>query len=107
MANLHSVLPPAIALVQTGSDACRVEGVLNLFTIPELLSQWQNLISSLEQPMLSIDLAGLTKFDSAAVAFCVTAVREGQSVRCTIKFTNPPLALVAIAKIVRLESLFY
>ena len=80
---------------ENGSYA--IEGELNNQTVPKVSQQLVNLISSAEGNNITMDLALVSRSDSAGVALLVEAMQVAKSANLTLLFSNLPQQMQDIA----------
>lgn len=80
----------------------QLSGVLDARTAPVL---WQKR-SLLCHKDNTIDLAQLSKIDSAGLACLVTLMAEASQHQATLVWKNPPSALLQLAKVSDVDTLF-
>ena len=88
---------------EVGSDnVIRVTGDLTMYTIK---SDWwqeqgkQQIKSLSQQSPIVFNLEGLTRSDSAGLAWLINIVRDSRTQGFSVKFTNIPTELANLAKI--------
>jgi phospholipid transport system transporter-binding protein len=93
----------AAGLESDGPGRFKVQGDLNFATAASL---WQE-SSRLFPPhsTLLVDLAGVTRSDSAGVALLVEWLRQAQARRQTLQFAHIPAQMQAIIQIADLQHL--
>lgn len=80
---------------ENGSYA--IEGELNNQTVPNVSQQLVNLISSVEGKNITMDLALVSRSDSAGVALLVETMQLAKSANLTLLFSNLPQQMQDIA----------
>ena len=81
--------------VDADTDLLRVKGELTFATANDILQQSQTLFAPIAA--LDIDLASVTRSDSAGLALLVEWIRSANQKNKTIVFHNIPEQLLAIA----------
>jgi phospholipid transport system transporter-binding protein len=81
----------------------RLSGELSFETVPAVLTRHPQIGNDAGE--LQVDLAGVTRADSAGVALLVEWRREAQRRRRTICFHNIPLQMLAIARLSGVDEL--
>lgn len=93
-----------VRLEQDASAGClAVVGELSFATVGELAAQGEGVFPDAIE--LDIDLAGVTRVDSAGLALLVEWVRLGRGAGRTIRLRHPPDQLLAIARASGLDKL--
>jgi phospholipid transport system transporter-binding protein len=82
---------------ETGHGSWTLGGDLNFSTVPGLTDGLD--IASAERNRISIDLAGVTRSDSAGLALLVEWLREAERLGKTIAFLNMPAQMKSIARV--------
>ena len=88
-------MQPKIITNENGSYA--IEGELNNQTVPKVSQQLVNLISSVEGKNIMMDLALVSRSDSAGVALLVETMQLAKSANLTLLFSNLPQQMQDIA----------
>lgn len=86
-----------------GDGSLRVEGELVLATVSRLRERLLEQLGNTRQ--WTLDLSGVTRADSAAVALLLELQREAHRRQCTLQVTSPPPSILAIARLSNLASL--
>ena len=86
---------PKINTNENGSYA--IEGELNNQTVPDISKQLHTLISAVEGKNITLDLALVSRSDSAGVALLVEVMQLAKSANLTLLFTNLPQQMKDIA----------
>lgn len=81
---------------------CRLEGVVTMETVPDLLDQSASLFNP--SSSLEIDCSGIEHADSAAVALMLEWMRQAAAVGGEIRFRGLPDRLRAIVEVSDLED---
>lgn len=76
-----------------------IEGELNMQTVPSVSKQLLGLISNTEGDTFNLDLALVSRSDSAGVALLVDAMQIANRKKCTLSFSHLPQQMQAIAGI--------
>lgn len=76
-----------------------IEGELNMQTVPAVSKQLLELIPKLEGDTFTLDLASVSRSDSAGVALLVDAMQLAQTANRTLLFSNLPQQMQDIAGI--------
>ncbi|HIP53304.1 MAG TPA: anti-sigma factor antagonist [Chromatiales bacterium] len=90
-------------LVSSGSGVFRLEGALDFDTVPLLLAESEALFRGL--PKITVDLAGVTHANSAALGLLLEWVDRTQAAGQQIRFLHLPDALAEIARVSHVTSL--
>jgi phospholipid transport system transporter-binding protein len=87
-----------------GDSRCyRVSGELTLDTASSVLTESQALFD--KAPQLDIDLAQVSRADSAGLALLITWMRQAKQSDKTISFAHLPEQMLAIAKASGLDAI--
>jgi len=78
-------------------------GELTFHTVPELLTQEQMLMAGAGE-LLTIDLAGVVRGDSAGLALLIAWLRTAKQHHKRVRFLNVPSQLHEMAKVSGLEG---
>jgi phospholipid transport system transporter-binding protein len=89
--------------LDTKSNAILVSGELTFATVKDVLGEVQSLVTSL--PALDIDLADVTRSDSAGLALLVHWMRIAKKANKQIVFHHLPGQMLAIASASGLDEL--
>ncbi|MCK4864771.1 MAG: STAS domain-containing protein [Gammaproteobacteria bacterium] len=76
-----------------------IEGELNMQTVPAVSKQLLDLISGVDGDTFTLDLALVSRSDSAGVALLVDAMQIANKTKCTLLFSNLPQQMQDIAGI--------
>ena len=88
-------MQPKIITNENGSYA--IEGELNNQTVPKVSQQLVKLISSVEGKNITVDLALVSRSDSAGVALLVETMQLAKSANLKLLFSNLPQQMQDIA----------
>ena len=88
---------------ETGHGSWMLVGDLSFTTVPALRGEL--VIKSADRPRISIDLAGVTRSDSAGLALLIEWLREAEQLGKTITFLNMPAQLQSIARVCGLDGI--
>ena len=88
---------------ETGHGSWMLVGDLSFATVPALRDGLD--IGSTDRPRISIDLAGVTRSDSAGLALLVEWLRESERLGKTITFLNMPAQMQSIARVCGLAEM--
>lgn len=101
------MLPAGAAAAQTahaGADKVhKLTGDITFVTVPQLWRQTTAMLAGTEK--LIIDLGGVTRTDSAALALLVGWMRHARQARKPIEFQHLPEKLLATARVTGVEAL--
>lgn len=89
--------------LEPASESILVSGELTFATVNAVLGEIQTLATSL--PVLNIDLADVTRSDSAGLALLVHWMRVAKTAKKPILFHNIPGQMLAIASASGLDDL--
>ena len=90
-------MQPKINTNENGSYA--IEGELNNQTVPDISKQLLTLIPAVEGKNITLDLALVSRSDSAGVALLVEVMQLAKSANLTLLFSNLPQQMKDIASI--------
>lgn len=82
---------------ETGYGSWMLTGDLSFSTVPDLMKGMD--MQSADRDRISIDLAGVTRSDSAGLALLVEWLRESERLGKSITFLNMPAQMQSIARI--------
>ena len=88
---------------ETGHGSWMLVGDLSFATVPTFRGGLD--INSADRPRISIDLAGVTRSDSAGLALLIEWLRESERLGKTITFLNMPAQMQSIARVCGLEGI--
>jgi phospholipid transport system transporter-binding protein len=88
---------------ETGHGSWLLVGDLSFTTVPALRGELD--IMSADRSRLSIDLAGVTRSDSAGLALLIEWLRESERLGKTITFMNMPAQMQSIARVCGLNGI--
>ena len=88
-------MQPSINTNENGQYA--IEGELNNQTVPAISQQLMKLVSSVTGKNITLDLALVSRSDSAGVALLVEVMQLTKSANLTLVFTNLPQQMQDIA----------
>jgi phospholipid transport system transporter-binding protein len=88
---------------ETGHGSWLLVGDLSFTTVPALRGGLD--MKSADQPRISIDLAGVTRSDSAGLALLIEWLRESERLGKTITFMNMPVQMQSIARVCGLDGI--
>jgi phospholipid transport system transporter-binding protein len=88
---------------EVGHGSWQLFGDLSFTTVPDLRGGLD--IRSADRPGISIDLAGVTRSDSAGLALLIEWLRESERQGKTITFLNMPAQMQSIARVCGLEGI--
>lgn len=86
-----------------GEGRMQLSGVLDLDSVPELLSALETL--SYDAPAVAVDLSGVARADSAGVALLVAWMRLARQAQRDIRFLNMPSQMHNIARVSGLDAI--
>ena len=88
---------PATTLTDSGNGRFALAGEIGFGTVTRLFDQGEDAFAA--HAMIEVDLAGVTRCDSAAIALLLEWVRITELRGARLAFRDLPKALVAIASI--------
>jgi len=92
-----------LRIEETGQGSWLLVGDLSFTTVQDLRGGLD--IKSADRPGISIDLAGVTRSDSAGLALLIEWLRESERLGKTITFLNMPAQMQSIARVCGLEDI--
>lgn len=98
----------ATARIEPVSDqAWRIVGELTLQTLPALLAESARLhpAAPARKQEFELDLSGVTRIDSSAIALLLAWTRTARQAGTTVRFRRAPRQLLAIAEVSGVRSL--
>jgi phospholipid transport system transporter-binding protein len=87
------------------ADGLRVEGTITIDLAPSVLADSAPALAAAGSGEISIDLAGLTDFDSAALGVMFEWERTAAKTGAQIRYTNLPAKLHTLASLYGVETL--
>lgn len=90
-------------LVENGDGSWLLQGELDFMSVPALLQHAG--MNMLGRELVTVDLKGVTRADSAGLALLVEWLRESESAGNRIEFVNVPAQLLSIARVCGLEQI--
>jgi phospholipid transport system transporter-binding protein len=88
---------------ETGHGSWLLVGDLSFTTVPALRGRLD--MKSADRTRISIDLAGVTRSDSAGLALLIEWLRESEQLGKTITFLNMPAQMQSIARVCGLDGI--
>jgi len=88
---------------ETGHGSWLLVGDLSFTTVPALRGGLD--MKSADRTRISIDLAGVTRSDSAGLALLIEWLRESEQLGKTITFLNMPAQMQSIARVCGLDGI--
>jgi phospholipid transport system transporter-binding protein len=88
---------------ETGHGSWILTGDLNFSTVPALRAGPD--FKATDRPRISIDLAGVTRSDSAGLALLIEWLRESERLGKSITFMNMPVQMQSIARVCGLDGI--
>jgi phospholipid transport system transporter-binding protein len=93
----------AAQLVENDDGSWLLQGELGFASVPSVLQHAG--VNMLGKEQVTVDLAGVTRSDSAGLALLVEWLRESELAGNTIRFVNVPAQLLSIARVCGLEEI--
>jgi len=90
-------------LVENDDGSWLLQGELGYLSVPSVLQHAG--VNMLGKELVTVDLKGVTRADSAGLALLVEWLRESESAGNSIKFVNVPAQLLSIARVCGLEGI--
>lgn len=90
-------MQPKINKQESGIYA--IEGELNMQTVPDVSKQLLQLLPQIEGGTFTLDLASVSRSDSAGVALLVDVMQLAKTAKLTLLFSNLPLQMQHIASV--------
>ena len=84
---------------QQEQNLYRIEGELNMQTVPAVAKELSGLIFNMQADELTFELSGVTRSDSAGVALLVDAMQLATAKKINLHFTHLPQQMKEIAGI--------
>jgi phospholipid transport system transporter-binding protein len=91
----------AAVLSGRGTGHYAINGELTFATVPEL---WDSSFGSLDGGSIQLDLAGITRVDSAGIALLIEVLRAVRRRGGEVSLVNAPPQLMAIATVSGLDG---
>jgi len=88
---------------ETGHGIWKLTGDLNFSTVPALRAEPD--FKATDHSRISIDLAGVTRSDSAGLALLIEWLRESERLGKSITFMNMPVQMRSIARVCGLDGI--
>ena len=76
-----------------------IEGELNMQTVPDVTRQLLDLLPTTEGEKFTLDLASVSRSDSAGVALLVEVMQQAKNAKLELSFSNLPQQMQDIAGI--------
>ncbi len=95
----------ADAAIRVGETGWLLSGELNFETVPALLQHRGVQMEAGKN--LTIDLAEVTRVDSAGLALMIEWLRESERKNLDMTFTNVPEQLLSIARVCGLDEILF
>ncbi|MGH8274629.1 MAG: STAS domain-containing protein [Gammaproteobacteria bacterium] len=95
--------PSDARLEPAGEERFRLVGELGFGTVMALLKESEEAFA--EKPEITLDLAGVTRANSAGIALLVEWLRRARHDKRRLRFVNVPDEALAIARICEVEPL--
>ena len=92
------------ALRDAGGGRFRLVGVVNMATVTGLRSAGLRAFAQ-GKGAIEVDLSGVGRADSGALALLIDWLAWARAARRTLKFSSPPAALLALARLSDVEEL--
>ena len=86
-----------------GDGRMQLSGVLDLDSVPELLSAIEAL--NYDAAAVTVDLRGVERSDSAGVALLIAWMRNARQAQRDIRFLNMPSQMLNIARVSGLDAI--
>ncbi|MDH5602149.1 MAG: STAS domain-containing protein [Gammaproteobacteria bacterium] len=84
-------------ITQQSAGLYAIEGELNMQTVPAVSQQLQNILPKTNGETYTLDLASVTRSDSAGVALLVEVMQIAKAANQTLLFSNLPGQMKEIA----------
>ncbi len=88
--------------INVEGDVCRVSGVVDFATAPQLLDQINGQI--LPNGSLVVDFSGVTHANSAALALLLSWQERASELKCTLNHQNLPESIQKLSRICQVSS---
>jgi ABC-type transporter Mla MlaB component len=96
-----------VEITQQSQQRCRLSGILNFSTVPDLMKRMKAIflaLSAAGNSKLVIDFSQITQCNSAALAWMLASVEQARLKNITLHFENLPMTLLIIAKAYGVED---
>ena len=90
-------------LLENGDGSWLLQGELDFASVPSVLRHAG--VNMLGKELVTVDLKGVTRADSAGLALLVEWLRESENAGNRIEFVNVPAQLLSIARVCGLEEI--
>ncbi|MEZ5542982.1 MAG: STAS domain-containing protein [Pseudomonadota bacterium] len=94
---------PAAEFTERGGGDWLLQGELDFTTVPEVLARARTWTAG--SGAIRVDLAGVTRADSAGLALLLEWLRRAERAGASISFVNVPEQLMLIARVCGLEEI--
>lgn len=94
----------SVTLEQVAAGQYLLKGELNMYSVPQLFADSQSQLAGLSGEV-SIDLAEVSRSDSAGLALLLAWLRLAQQHQLTLRFRNLPEQMRQIAQVSELDAL--
>ena len=88
-----------VKIIKKDQTLFAIEGELNMQTVPEASKLLAELMRESSTTNLTLDLASISRSDSAGVAFLIDAMQLAKTEKMTLLFSNLPQQMQDIAGI--------
>ena len=92
-----------VTINKTGNCSIQLKGVLSFDTIPGLEHEARSMFSDCE--ILSVDLSGVTRSDSAGISLLVEWMRSARELDKELRYVNLPSQMLSIVRVCSLEHI--
>lgn len=94
--------------VSLGTDGqVTLEGLLTFESVPRVWQETQSFLSQSSQALLQLDLGGVSRSDSAGIAFLIECLRFSRQLDKKINYKNVPEQMLAIVRVCDLEQILF
>lgn len=94
--------------VSQGADGqITLKGLLTFESVPRVWQETQSLLSQSSQALLQLDLGGVSRSDSAGIAFLIECLRFSRQLGKKINYKHVPEQMLAIVRVCDLEHILF
>jgi phospholipid transport system transporter-binding protein len=86
-------------IIKQESGHLAIDGELNMQTVPAIATQLLELINHIDSKNMTIDLASVSRSDSAGVALLVEAMQLAKEANLSLSFSHLPQQMRDIASV--------
>ena len=86
-------------IIKQASGHYAIDGELNMQTVPDVATQLHELVNQIDGKNITLDLASVSRSESAGVALLVEAMQLAKSADLSLDFANLPPQMKDIADV--------